>query len=1114
MIPAMTKTVSQQIKTTFSEESQSYLSELHTQILELDPNLSNFSQQISQLLTTHRGLRVSAIKADFYTQDSPFVLTIDHFDQVINLLSDRISSIDKSTKDLMIAVINMTAQMINEYCFELEKSSDWLELQNNLFMQISISLDLDIHESTINYSKDDEHFNLDKTQEALHLFDIEESSNDLQQNNKESLSNADLFPLIQLNNLQLYNPEALSLDEDLSQAPSEDSKTLFPSLSFNDLESPFDEQFDEQFENLIQSDGVNNKLLLLEPFTHELFTESTLDNDDETKSQGVNWNLREEDIDSPWNKFLSFEPWLELAKTENGGNSETASSTKMTSLEELIPSLDISNSHEFHKLADKKSDYDFEELAEADNAFWDSLEAIKPLRAIAKIDGFEVTIQDGLQVEESFANDRSQLIPITVQNFSTDIDTAIEESPIYQNKAKKSDNSSDDPKLIDSDDQVSITEESTLANTFVNTTSLISKSSKADGYLDVDTELSQQSEYHTFKIDHDKTIRIPLNYLELWEDLSEDLLVRKSNLDIHLGKIRSLSEEAQTNLQLLDPISFNHAEKAIADLQNTLQHLADVLDLTEQKNYAMSQDVRNLRHNFRQVLKYPISSLVRKFPRILRDLSLQHHKQVQLIVQGAEIGIERVLSEIVAETLDLLIRNTFEYSIESSDERQKKGKSLQSKIEVFTTQTDEITIITVSDDGQGLNHLSSDISYLENISKLSDIRRKLLDVGGTITVYSDINKGTQSIVTLPNMISLLRVLLVDIDNICLAISSKVILEVMPMESHHSSTNGEQENLLWRDRVIPVVRLNSLFKLNCQQNVNQLTNQSSNFNLEGSKPASAVPSFLIIQYEHNCFALQTNGCWQEQEATLHQIEGNISLPNLFLGAVILGNNQAIALINHAELINQCLRSHPHIGVLNAQNDDFNFNNSSINNLSSLSKLFGTAYSKQETDISELSDRPVRAFEQSSEPENLESSGIFMSNPSDGHKMQLHQSKVLIVDSSANVRRYLAMTLARSGFLTEQVQDGREAIAFLKERLRNRLDIDLVIADLELPHMDGFKLLTELRADPFLHNLPIVVLTAQNNEKSQKLALEMGANAYFSKPYREQELVRTLQELVSK
>lgn len=93
-------------------------------------------------------------------------------------------------------------------------------------------------------------------------------------------------------------------------------------------------------------------------------------------------------------------------------------------------------------------------------------------------------------------------------------------------------------------------------------------------------------------------------------------------------------------MQLLDPISFNHAEKAIADLQNTLQHLADVLDLTEQKNYAMSQDVRNLRHNFRQVLKYPISSLVRKFPRILRDLSLQHHKQVQLIVQGAEIGIE------------------------------------------------------------------------------------------------------------------------------------------------------------------------------------------------------------------------------------------------------------------------------------------------------------------------------------------------------------------------------------------------------------------------------------------------------------------------------------------
>jgi chemosensory pili system protein ChpA (sensor histidine kinase/response regulator) len=126
---------------------------------------------------------------------------------------------------------------------------------------------------------------------------------------------------------------------------------------------------------------------------------------------------------------------------------------------------------------------------------------------------------------------------------------------------------------------------------------------------------------------------------------------------------------------------------------------------------------------------------------------------------------------------------------------------------------------------------------------------------------------------------------------------------------------------------------------------------------------------------------------------------------------------------------------------------------------------------------------------------------------------HQPRILIVDSSANVRRYLAMTLTKSGFLTEQVQDGKEAIAFLKDCLGMRLNVDVVITDLEMPHMDGFKLLSNIRADADFQHLPIIVLTTKNNENDQKLALDLGANAYFSKPYREQELVKKLHQLMA-
>ena len=107
----------------------------------------------------------------------------------------------------------------------------------------------------------------------------------------------------------------------------------------------------------------------------------------------------------------------------------------------------------------------------------------------------------------------------------------------------------------------------------------------------------------------------------------------------------------------------------------------------------------------------------------------------------------------------------------------------------------------------------------------------------------------------------------------------------------------------------------------------------------------------------------------------------------------------------------------------------------------------------------------------------------------------------------------MALTKSGFLTEQVQDSKEALSFLKECLAINLNVDVVITDLEMPQMDGFKLLSSIRAEVDFQNLPIVVLTAKNNENDQKLALELGANAFFSKPYREQELVSKLHQIIS-
>lgn len=1135
----MIETTSQQSKQVFSKAAQLYTSELEKQIskLDLDPNLPNLHQQLDQVITTYRLLRDCATKADFYSQSPIFTSIANRFEDAIKTLSDRPDIITQHLQELLIEVIIMLRQIINEYCFASSPNPNWLELQDNLFTQInsslatkkqsqtyhvsSISPNQDKHQLNeqdvfeINDEPNDQEielfnlpFNLNDTFEGLHLFDVDDAdtenfddflsfnqSEQLEQSAQlEQLENADTFFLLQLD------------DPDVPQ-----------SLENTLDESQITEDFDTHLDHLVNSRDQPRLPMpeLLKGIFPLADTDNLLGNEDETTLQGVNWQKGEDDLDNHWHQF---------------GESQSGDNTTNSFFESLP--LDEDEATFWNSLESMESMDSMDSL--------DLLEDSQPVEALAELEDqseFQLSILEDQSESQLSSIDHAQrendllwLDMIKSQDFSSsDVDTAIEESPIYQNKVV---DNLDDLALVDSHpeieqislsaDTVSETRSGDISPLSVKmATDLIDlKDVKMDLHSgDLDLGMMKPLDTHLTVIDHhDANIRIPRNYLELWEDLSEELLVRKGSLDVYLSEMRGLSHEAQKQLQVLEPKAAAN-QKAIATLNNTLELINELLEHTEKQSYAISHDVHNLRKNFRQVLKYPISSLVRKFPRMLHELSLEHGKQVELIVQGSEIGIDREIVDLVGETLELLLRNAFEHSIEPTSERHQQGKSLQGKIEIIATQTDDQTVLKIIDDGRGFDNQTSSISYLENINKLSNVRKKLWNIGGKMSVKSHLGQGTQVTVTLPVIISLLRVLLIEIDRMYLAIASRSILEVVPINEDKININEEPQTLTWNDHVVPIVRLNALLKLNCQRNSYQINTPLSTNQIQSYKSAIALPVYLIVQHDHNLFALQTDACWHEQEATFHQIEGDITLPTLFSGAVILGDNQAVALINQTELVNQCLRSHPNIGVLGSQSTHASFldlqdNSPQLENLKSLSDFFTANEQSNDSDISEFLEQPVRSLSQASEPENLESSGIFMSDLPDGQKRASSQPKVLIVESSANVRRYLAMTLTKSGFLTEQVQDGKAAIAFLKERLKDKLDIDIVITDLEMPQMDGFKLLSGIRSDAELHNLPIVVLTARNNENDQKLALELGANAYFSKPYREQELVKTLQEITSK
>ncbi len=217
------------------------------------------------------------------------------------------------------------------------------------------------------------------------------------------------------------------------------------------------------------------------------------------------------------------------------------------------------------------------------------------------------------------------------------------------------------------------------------------------------------------------------------------------------------------------------------------------------------------------------------------------------------------------------------------------------------------------------------------------------------------------------------------------------------------------------------------------------------------PASLnAPTLLFTQRGNEKEALLVDRCWGEQEVALRRIEAPLALPTGFSGCTILGDGRVVPLVNVNELLH-----------------------------------WMSTYAAG----AELQSIPEASF-------NLP-------------LRSTSKSTILIVDDSINVRRFLALTLERAGYRVEQAKDGQDAL----EKLEAGLQISAIICDIEMPRLDGFGVLNRLRSIPHLKHIPIAMLTSRSGEKHRRLATSLGASAYFTKPYSEQDLLTTLNQMVN-
>ncbi|MBD2680760.1 MULTISPECIES: hybrid sensor histidine kinase/response regulator [Nostoc] len=735
---------------------------------------------------------------------------------------------------------------------------------------------------------------------------------------------------------------------------------------------------------------------------------------------------------------------------------------------------------------------------------------------------------DNLPTEIQFSNStqsqpilKTEVIPQLIATDATDSDILETEivSPSTENANKDETVAANftflDAEFTDDVNAVNITEQNTI---------FARESHAPDGKLTVGKEREIQ----------DNTVRVPSKQLEHINDLFGELIVQRNGLNAQLERLRKLVRNLNQRVQVLDrenqelrtayakvstqfavaaggqlPVeNGNHTPDADSlgmdryndlslrsqEVMETIVQLQEVttdvqlsVDDTDQIARKINKTSKQLQTKLNHIRMRPLSDLVDRFPRALRDLNVEYGKSVHLKIEGGNTLIERSILEALNEPLMHLLRNAFDHGIEDAATRRLLGKPEQGLIEIKATHHSNRTHISIRDDGWGISlekirtralAMGLDGSLITNASdeellslifepgfSTSDqvttlsgrgvgmdvVRNNLKLVRGDIKVDTEPGVGTTFTLSVPFTLSVGRVLLVEINKMLLAFPTDVISEISLLQNERVFQMAGSEVLNWQGTMLPLIRLSHYLQFNC------LRYDSA----ELETPAAInVNSVLVVKGNNQTVAIQIDRCWGEQEVAIRQIEGNIPLPQGFTNCTILGDGRVVPLVNINELLywiasNQRTPRGTQLPSARLKTPFLIFDEEKISAVSS--KFKGT---------------------------------------------------ILIVDDSINVRRFLALTLEKGGYQVEQAKDGQDAL----EKLQNGLKVEAVICDIEMPRLDGYGFLGKVNSEVGTKNIPVAMLTSRSSNKHRQLAMQLGARAYFSKPYNEQELLQTLEEII--
>jgi chemotaxis family two-component system sensor histidine kinase/response regulator PixL len=497
-----------------------------------------------------------------------------------------------------------------------------------------------------------------------------------------------------------------------------------------------------------------------------------------------------------------------------------------------------------------------------------------------------------------------------------------------------------------------------------------------------------------------------------------------------------------------------------------------------------------------------------------------NQKPAELKLVGTQVLIDKVIVEKLYDPLLHLIRNAYDHGLESADVRRQQGKSETGQITVEAYHQGNRSYIKISDDGKGLdwkrirvkavekNLLTQQeadslpeaqlaevlfepgFSTKEKVSQLSGrgigldvVRSQLQAVQGSISVHSELGKSTTFVLQFPLSLTTARLLICQSQGIVYALISEVIDQVVLPQpeqiKHQQSKIGkhQQSFLCWGDKsdqeLIPIHPLTNLINY---QHPSSFKDENTSLGIFPLKPRNSVNPLLMLKHQKQRLCLEVEQILVEQELVIKSLGNNLTLPNYIQGYSVLGDGSLTLVIEPEVLISQIEKN-------------------------TLQTNWGNLYA------SSSSFKILNRFEEEQPQDSVMQSNNQNTNTEQNSSLR-KSIKILVVDDSIVQRQTLIANLTSANYQVLQAGNGQEALA----QLNKHSDIQLIICDIEMPHMNGFEFLSHWRQDSRFPEIPVMMLTTRSGEKHRHLALALGAKAYFTKPHSQPELLEQITKIL--